>query len=102
MPTKKIAIIGLAKSGTSALYSSIKQALPEPRRLVFEPQTPLELNYLTNQNKENALTKIMFTSLGACKFNPEKFSDNIFIVRDPRDTLAESEMPAIGTGSLGR
>lgn len=45
--TKKISIIGIAKSGTSALYSSIKTALPAPRRILFEPNNAAELAYVT-------------------------------------------------------
>lgn len=87
---KKICIIGLAKSGTTALYSAIKNELPEPRRLMFEPNNAAELRYITHQKQANALTKLMFSTLPRCDYDPARFHHNIAIVRDPRDMLVSS------------
>jgi len=89
MPTK-IAIIGLAKSGTTALYQAIKSALPEDTACVFEPKTPRELAYLRQEECEYALTKLMLTSMGPCAYKESDFEKNIVIVRDPRDVLVSS------------
>lgn len=83
----KICVVGLAKSGTSALYSAIKEALPEPRRLSFEPETSAELRYISGPHSENALAKVMFLSAEKVHYNPKDFSHNIAIIRDPRDML---------------
>lgn len=89
--TTKISIIGIAKSGTSALYSSVKSALPGPRRLLFEPNNAAELAYVTAGN-ENALTKGMFGSLKRQEYDPERFTHCIAIVRDPRDIIISSTL----------
>lgn len=90
--TTKISIIGIAKSGTSALYSSVKTALPAPRRILFEPNNAAELAYVTAHRNENALTKIMFGALEGQKYDPSLFTHRIAIVRDPRDTIISSTL----------
>lgn len=87
--TTKISIIGIAKSGTSALYSSIKSELPAPRRILFEPNNAAELAFVTSGNG-NALTKIMFGALDGQKYDPALFTHRVAIVRDPRDTIISS------------
>ena len=89
--TTKISIIGIAKSGTSALYSSVKTALPAPRRILFEPTNAAELAYVTDGD-ENALTKGMFGALQRQQYDPAKFTHSIAIVRDPRDTIISSTL----------
>ena len=86
----RICIIGLAKSGTSALYESVKASLPPPRRILFEPKSPSEFRYVLGNGTANALTKIMFTSAAALGFDPAAFTHNICIVRDPRDVAVSS------------
>ncbi len=88
----KVSIIGLAKSGTSALYTAIKTCLPAPRRLMFEPKTAEELCYITDGHTDNALTKLMFSQSQSQRigYDPQAFSHNVAIVRDPRDTIISS------------
>lgn len=88
--TKRICIIGLAKSGTSALYGSIKAKLPAPRRLMFEPSSVGELSYVTGSFNGNALTKLMFSSVNRYGYDPDLFTHNIAIVRDPRDVIVST------------
>lgn len=90
--TKKISIIGIAKSGTSALYSSIKTALPAPRRILFEPNNAAELAYVTAGGDENAMTKIMFGALERHKYDPALYTHRVAIVRDPRDMIISSTL----------
>jgi hypothetical protein len=86
----KIAIIGMPKTGTTALYESIKKVLPENTTTSFEPKTSQELNYVLNSQQESALTKIMFGRLADINFKCEPFDKVIVIVRDPRDYLISS------------
>ncbi len=90
--TIKVSIIGVAKSGTSALYSSVKAALPVPRRLLFEPTNAAELAYVTASDTENGLTKLMFGAAKRQDYDPAQFTHNIAIVRDPRDTVVSSTL----------
>lgn len=85
----KVCIAGLAKSGTSALYTAVKTQMPPETRCVFEPNSSAELNYVTNGD-EDGLAKIMFTSLSSRKYNSNAFDKNLFIVRDPRDIVVSS------------
>lgn len=89
--TTKISIIGIAKSGTSALYSSIKSALPAPRRILFEPNNAAELAYVT-AGDGNGMTKMMFGALEGHKYDPDLFTHRVAIVRDPRDTIISSTL----------
>lgn len=84
---QRICVVGLAKSGTSALYSAIKAKLAEPRRLMFEPASKGELAYVAQYQDGNALTKMMFTSLRSLGYDPAQFTHNVAIVRDPRDII---------------
>lgn len=86
----RVSIIGLAKSGTSAMYSAVKACLPEPRRLMFEPKTAAELAYVTEEHDQNALTKLMYSSTNRLGYDPKRFTHNIAILRDPRDTVVSS------------
>lgn len=86
----KVAIIGMPKTGTTALYESVKVELPPNTVTSFEPKSKAELGYLLNEKKDNALTKIMFTRLDDVGFNVEDFDRTIVIVRDPRDYLVSS------------
>lgn len=86
----KVAIIGMPKTGTTALYESVKVELPSNTVTSFEPKNKAELTYLLNEKKDNALTKIMFTRLEDVGFNVEDFDRTVVIVRDPRDYLVSS------------
>ena len=85
----KVCIIGLAKSGTSALYRAVQREMPEDTRFVFEPGTGPELDYVL-AGPEDGLTKVMFTNLNKCGYDSSRFDKNIFIVRDPRDIMVSS------------
>ncbi|MEP0072763.1 MAG: sulfotransferase domain-containing protein [Marinomonas sp.] len=86
----KVAIIGMPKTGTTALYESVKVELPLNTVTSFEPKSEAELTYLLNEKKDNALTKIMFTRLDDVGFDVKDFDRTIVIVRDPRDYLVSS------------
>lgn len=88
--SQRVCIIGLAKSGTSALYGAIKAKLPEPRRLMFEPASPGELAYVTDRFEGNSLTKLMFSTINRFGYDPTRFTHNVAIVRDPRDVIVST------------
>ena len=86
----KIAIIGMPKTGTTALYESIKLELPAGTATSFEPKNKAELDYLLSEKRDAVLTKIMFTRLNDIEFDVNNFDKTIVIVRDPRDYLVSS------------
>lgn len=86
----KVAIIGLPKTGTTALYESIKAKLPRDADCSFEPKTLNEVEYLLNGNNENVLAKFMFGKVLELGFDGTGFDKVVVIVRDPRDYLVSS------------
>lgn len=85
--SRRIIILGLPKSGTTALHYGIKHALPRPATQLFEPMSPEEI--VAQQTTRNLLVKVLPTSWP--KPLPisllDSFSHRIFLVRDPRDVL---------------
>jgi hypothetical protein len=76
----KILVAGLSKTGTTALYSLISEALPENYYRLFEPKS-----YETNHSK-NVLCKVLLgPRLDIPSF--DTFDKRITIVRDIRDRL---------------
>ncbi|QBB72429.1 hypothetical protein ELE36_19795 [Pseudolysobacter antarcticus] len=76
----KIVIAGQAKSGTTALYYAVKNALARDYICLFEPCE------FTQQNETDVLVKILINpSLRAADF--DDFEKKILLVRDPRDNL---------------
>ncbi len=85
--TRRVVILGLPKSGTTALFYGVRAALPAQPAELFEPMSAAALQpYLTARC---FLTKILPTAW------PESFpvtlldhfTHRIFLVRDPRDVL---------------
>ena len=88
----KISILGLAKSGTSAIYKSILTSLEKEKgeaQGYFEPKTLGEVQHISKSGK-NSVTKVMFSKREQCGYNPNLFDKNLFIVRDPRDILVSA------------
>ena len=88
----KISILGLAKSGTSAIYKSILTSLEKEKgeaQGYFEPKTLGEVQHISKSGK-NSVTKVMFSKREQCGYNPNLFDKNVFIVRDPRDIIVSS------------
>ena len=92
----KIVIFGLARSGTTALFYKIKDALPLGTLCLFEPRSFEQPNrkgrirsFFTRPRERDVLAKVL-------PFRPNnspdvesfsKFKKQILIVRDPRDRL---------------
>lgn len=77
----KILIVGQAKSGTTALYSALKQSLPPDYTYLFEPK-----RYTRASGDGRELAKVLISdSVRVEEF--EAFDKKILLVRDPRDNL---------------
>lgn len=88
MSTRRILIAGQAKSGTTALFYSIKKALPRSTRCLFEP---LEYAGIPADQADGVLAKVLIRSEKPSNIQSfENFERKILIVRDPRDTLVSS------------
>jgi hypothetical protein len=80
----RIVIVGLAKTGTTAMFFKLKQAMPRETHCMFEPTT----FHNPGGDATHVLAKVLigrdipvdFTSFG-------EFNKKIMIVRDARDTL---------------
>ena len=81
-----VLILGMPKSGTSALYSSVRNALPDSLP-AYEPTKPYQFDFIRGSHCENRVVKILypFVDLDACDLG--FFDKKILIVRDPRDCL---------------
>jgi hypothetical protein len=81
----KTLIVGIARSGTSALYFKLKQALPETTWCLYEP---VRFDPSDPGGSPNVLAKILIGSPDALDFTRFRdFDKKILIVRDPRDNL---------------
>jgi hypothetical protein len=89
---KRILIVGLSKSGTTALFYKIKGSMPKGTTTFFEPKEDKQLFHKLNNNicckvllKEN----LFFTKSTKSFFDKIYyiFDKKIFIVRDPRDNM---------------
>ena len=77
---------GEGKSGTTALYSSIDESVPEPKSNFFEPESLLPC--LEKIGTTNVVGKVLIEQLKAGEVDHIlHFDKSIMIIRDPRDTL---------------
>ena len=83
-----ILIAGPAKSGTSALYSSAKDNLPECIP-IFEPCRDYQFEFIRRKitEGEQLVSKIIYTNVELEKNNFSYFDKLLVIARDPRDML---------------
>jgi hypothetical protein len=79
----KVLIVGLPKSGTTALLFKLKQALPAHALCLYEPK---RFEPCTTSGKQDVLAKILIGALGDVDYPSfREFDKRILIVRDPRD-----------------
>ena len=80
-------IAGLAKSGTTMLFSRIRSALSGPdTAYYFEPDAEEEIAaILDNTQAHNTLTKVLIGRVTSATARIAEFDRNIMIYRDPRD-----------------
>jgi hypothetical protein len=79
-------VLGMAKTGTTALFYGIKKKLPETAFLLFEPNTPQQWRSLLSHHSVT-LTKSLLKSYLVADIDPEIFKKIVVLVRDPRDQL---------------
>jgi hypothetical protein len=83
----KIAIVGLGRCGSTAMFFQIKNALPETARCLFEPAS-VELG-----DEPVVLVKVLLSLTDPQRFEFDRldaFDKKIFLVRDPRDALVSA------------
>ncbi|MCS5596634.1 MAG: sulfotransferase domain-containing protein [Pseudomonadota bacterium] len=88
-PKKHILIIGTAKSGTTAVYKSVKDAMGEKLTSYFEPSESNFKAALRSRAKQ-ILVKITLIDRSQYKNLYEdihQFDKKIMVIRDPRDIL---------------
>ena len=79
-----ILIHGAGKTGTTALFYSIRQALSGTVAELFEPGQP-KLDAALSTSVDHVLAKILLRE--TIEIPDERFPWKIMLVRDPRDTL---------------
>ena len=79
-------ISGLAKSGTTILFSRLQQALPEGIATYFEPERDSTLREILAAGRhEDTLTKVLVGRVKADNTPLREFDRHVMIYRDPRD-----------------
>jgi hypothetical protein len=81
-----ILIIGNAKSGTTALYSMIKAALPQALN-VYEPSTKNQFDFIERHASENKLAKSLYDKICYQTTMVDFFDCKVHMVRDFRDIV---------------
>src|SRR5450631_2867014 len=79
-------VLGMAKTGTTALFYGIKKKLPETAFLLFEPNSPQQWRSLASRHSVT-LTKSLLTSYLVADIDAGFFKKMVVLVRDPRDQL---------------
>lgn len=93
----KICVVAPAKSGSTAVYNSVRSALSKNSYCYgfFEPQRPYPLLRLKNYDfSENFVTKIMVSRMISEKsnFHMDWFDKRILLVRDVKDLMVSELM----------
>jgi len=88
----KILILGLPKTGTTALYSKIKNSLDESYKCFFEPDS-----YSGGENT-NVISKVLFQKKSTDYNSFLNFDKKILIVRDLRDWVISGALYGFSYG----
>jgi len=79
-------VTGLAKTGTTILFASIRDGFPRDRECFFEPRTAAEFEHIVSRGGHtNTLTKALLQNLLQHSHVIARFDPIVLIVRDPRD-----------------
>lgn len=78
-------ISGLAKSGTTILFSRLQQAITGEPATFFEPHTDEQFADILASQDTNTLTKVLIGRATSANSDIAKFDRHILIHRDPRD-----------------
>src|SRR5690242_6535868 len=80
----KVVIAGLGKSGTTALFFTVKQSMPPDTHHLFEPSR----FDARSGTASNVLAKILIRDGGVTDYASfDDFEKKILIIRDPRDII---------------
>lgn len=80
-------IAGLAKSGTTILFSRLQQALQPAPKSFFEPDTDAQLTDIlqAGAGAQNTLSKVLIGRVTSANVLLREFPFHVLIHRDPRD-----------------
>jgi glycosyltransferase involved in cell wall biosynthesis len=84
LPSMKILIAGLPKSGTTALFYRVKSSLHPGTRSLFEPE---HYEAMPEDAKRTVLAKVLLGGDDALRNGFNAFEKKILMVRDPRDLI---------------
>lgn len=79
-------VLGMGKTGTTALFCNIRDHLPGDVRLFFEPGSVADWQAL-RLARTNTLTKALMKGFLDSGMDPAFFQKIVVLVRDPRDQL---------------
>jgi hypothetical protein len=82
---RNILIVGLAKTGTSALYTSLKQAMSGVS--VLEIGNPRQIEYLAGRTDVDRVSKLLVPRYPQLRPYLGTFTHMVRIARDPRDVV---------------
>jgi hypothetical protein len=78
-------ISGLAKSGTTILFSRLQQAIAGEPATFFEPHTDEQFAGILASDSSDTLTKVLIGRATSANADIAKFDRHVLIHRDPRD-----------------
>jgi len=81
-----VLIVGIAKSGTTAIYSMTKKAMGDCLS-ILEPSQPGQFEFIHEDKSPEKVIKILIGSVPPEAPYLQGFDRNVLIVRDPRDVL---------------
>lgn len=89
----RILIVGQAKTGTTALFHSIRRSLPKSTHCLFEP---IEYESSAADRNRHVLAKVLVRHVKPAKLESfREFERKIVIIRDPRDTLVSAVLYSV-------
>ncbi|MBF0276073.1 MAG: hypothetical protein HQK84_12655 [Nitrospinae bacterium] len=87
---ERIVVLGIGKSGTTALYFRIKNSFPKKHKDFFEPKEAIEIAEKISM-EDNVIAKILIpVDEKYLKKINDFFIKKVLIVRDPRDIIVSS------------
>lgn len=105
MDNKKIVVLGIGKSGTTALFHAIRESVPEEYVKIFEPNHLFQIKEQCT-NSSGMVSKILVSSNSIfimalpllSQYIGNYFSHTVLIVRDPRDIFVSGFLYTGGYG----
>jgi hypothetical protein len=91
----RVVIVGLGKSGTTALLFAVRSAMPANTQVIFEPHGPVAL-----QATEVAAKVLLNPRFPLAHAFYRQFDKIVLLVRDPRDLLISKALYRIFGGKL--